>query len=151
MALIRDIGHNLENFKVLNKNPQTNNTNQTKGSGKKDNESGNKKRGRSEISIDRKEKSVELKAISKEILDERKKANMCLKCGKGPHKWQKCFAKEPITTKTVPKIKGVPQVKDTRKEEKKDVKISGVGMEDEHGGRIIELVTDSDGEYDLLR
>ena len=29
--------------------------------------------------------------------------------------------------------------------------MSGVGMEDEHGGRIIELVTDNDGEYDLVR
>ena len=71
--------------------------------------------------------------------------------GKGPQKWFECFAKEPITTKMVPKVKGVPQVKDTYKEEKKDVKISGVGMEDEHGGRIIELVIDSDREYDLLR
>ena len=76
---------------------------------------------------------------------------MCLKCGKGPHKWYECFVKEPINTKMVLKVKGVPQVKDTCKDEKKDVKISGVGMEDEHGGRIIELVTDSDGEYDLLR
>ena len=151
MALIRDIRHNLENSKVLNKNSQTNNRNQTKEADKNDNESGNKKRAHSEITTDRKEKTVELKGISKEILDERKKANMCLKCGKGSHKWYECFAKEPITTKTVPKVKGVLQVKDTRKEEKKDVMISGVGMEDERGGRIIELVTDSDGEYDLLR
>jgi hypothetical protein len=152
MALLRDIGHNLENFKLFNKiqhnHPQKENTNK-KGNG---NGNGNgKKRGRTEISTDRKERSVELKGISKEILDERQKAKMCLKCGKGPHKWFECFAKEPITTRTVPKVKGVPQVKDTRKEDKKDVKISAVGMVDEHGGRIIELVTDSEGEYKLLR
>ena len=41
--------------------------------------------------------------------------------------------------------------KDKKKDDKKDVKISAVGMEDEYGGRIIELVTDSDGEYDILR
>ena len=57
-----------------------------------------------------------------------------------------------MTTRTVPKKKGIPQVRDTsKKEDKKEVKISAVGMEDEHGGRIIELVTDSDGEYESLR
>ena len=60
-----------------------------------------------------------------------------------------------MTTKTVPKKKGIPQVQDTSKDkkqdDKKDVKISAVGMEDEYGGRIIELVTDSDWEYDILR
>ena len=40
--------------------------------------------------------------------------------------------------------------KDKKKDDKKDVKISAVGMEDEYGGRIIELVMDSDGEYDIL-
>ena len=41
--------------------------------------------------------------------------------------------------------------KDKKKDYKKDVKISAVGMEDEYGGRIIELVRDSDGEYDILQ
>ena len=107
------------------------------------------------MTTDRKDKSVELKGIPSDILEERKKAEMCLKCGKGPHKWFECFSKQPVTTKTVPKKKGIPQVQDTRKEkkkdDKKDVEISAVGMEDEHGGRIIELVTDSEGEYDILR
>lgn len=38
-----------------------------------------------------------------------------------------------------------------KKEDKKDVEISAVGMEDEYGGRIIESVTDSDGDYDLSK
>ena len=66
-----------------------------------------------------------------------------------------CWCKQPVTTKTVPKKKWIPQVQDTRKDKKKDykkdVKISAVGMEDEYGGRIIELVRDSDGEYDILQ
>ena len=103
----------------------------------------------------RKDKSVELKGIPADILEERNKAEMCLKCGKGPHKWFECFSKQPVTTKTVPKKKGIPQVqdasKDKKKDDKKDVKISTVGMEVEYGGWIIELVTDSDGEYDILR
>ena len=80
---------------------------------------------------------------------------MCLKRGKGPHKWWECFSKQPVTTKTIPKKKGIPQVQDTskdkKKDDKKDVKISTIGMEDEYGRRIIELVTNSDGEYDILR
>ena len=40
--------------------------------------------------------------------------------------------------------------KDKKKDEKKDVKILAVGMEDEYGGTIIELGTDSNGEYDIL-
>ena len=77
---------------------------------------------------------------------------MCLKCGKGPHKWFECFAKNPITTRTVTKKGGIPQVQDTtKKEDKNDVKISVVGKEDEYGGRIIELVTDSNGDYELLK
>ena len=107
------------------------------------------------MTTDRKDKSAELKGIPADILEERQKADMCLKRGKGPHKWYKCFFKQPVTTKTVPKRKGIPQVqdnsKDKKKDDKNDMKISGIGMEDEYGGRIIELVTDSDGEYDILR
>ena len=73
----------------------------------------------------------------------------------GPHKWYECFPKQPVPNKTDSKKKGIPQVQDTskdkKKDDKKDVKISAVGMEDEYGRRIIELVTDSDGEYDIFR
>ena len=77
MALIRDIGHNLENYKVLNKTHQSQPQKDNKGNKNTGNQNSGKnengKRGRSEISTDRKDKSVELKGISKEILDERKK------------------------------------------------------------------------------
>ena len=54
---------------------------------------------------------------------------MCLKCGKGPNKWFECYAKDPITTRTVPKKPGVPQVWDTSKKQKtEEVKISAFGM-----------------------
>ena len=95
---------------------------------------------------------MELKGILEDIIAERKKAEMCLKCGKGPHKSLECFAKNPITTQTIPKKGGILQVRNTTKEDKKkDVKISAVGKQDEYGGRIIELVTDSDGDYELLK
>ena len=71
---------------------------------------------------------------------------------KSPHKWFECYAKNPITTRTVPKKHGVPQVRDTSKKQKtEEVKISSVGMADEYGGRIIALVTDSERDYDLLK
>ena len=73
---------------------------------------------------------------------------MCLKCGKGPQKWFECYAKNLIVSRTVPKKRGVLQVRDTSKKQKtEDVKISAVDMEYEYGGRIIELVTDSEGDY----
>ena len=77
---------------------------------------------------------------------------MCLKCWKGPHKWFEAYAKNPITTRTVLKKGGVPQVRDTSKKQKtEEVKISSVVMEDECVVRIIELVTDSEGDYQLLK
>ena len=71
---------------------------------------------------------------------------------KGPHKWFVCYTKNPIASTTIPKKGGVPQVRDTSKKQKtEDVKISAVGIEDEYGGWIIELVTDSEGDYELLK
>ena len=70
---------------------------------------------------------------------------MCLKCGEGPHKCFECYAKNPIVSRTVTKKGGAPQVQHTSKKQKtEDVKISAVGMKDEYGGRVIELVADSE-------
>ena len=58
----------------------------------------------------------------------------------------------PITTRTVDKKGGVLQVRDTsKKQTTEEVKISAVGIDDEYGGRIIDLVTDSEGNYELLK
>ena len=155
MALIRDIGHSLGNFKTLNKMNIDHHPKSHKNNHDSRQDKSGKKRKRSEMTTDRKDKSVELKRIPSDILEERKKAELCLKCCKCPHKWFECFSKQPVTTKTVPKKKGIQQVQDTskdkKKHDKKDVKISAVGIEDEYRGRIIELVTDSDREYDILR
>ena len=158
MALLRDIGHNLENFKMLNKTnhdpkPKTQNgyqnrsNNNNTGGGQR-----GKKRGWGQISTNRKDHAVELKGIPEDIIAERKKADMCLKCWKGPHKWFECYAKNPIMTRTVPKEGDIPQVWHTSKKQKtEEVMISVVGMEDEYGGRIIQLVTYSEGDYKLLK
>ena len=150
MALIRDIGHSPKNFRTLNKMNNDHHPKSHKNRHNSGQDMSGKKRKSSEMTTDRKDKSVELKGIPFHILEEKKKAEMCLKCGKGPYKWFKCFLKQPVTIKNVLKKKGIPQVQDTRgdkkKDDKKDVKISAVSMEDEYGGRIIELVTDRDGE-----
>ena len=158
MALLRDIGHNFENFKLLNKTnhdpkPKTQNGYQNRGN---NNNTGGgqrrKQRGQGQISTNRKDHAVELKGIPDDIIAERKKADMCFKGGKSPHKWFECYAKNPVVIRTVPKKGGVPEVRDTSKKQKtEEVKISAVGMEDEYGGRIMELVTYSEGDYELLK
>ena len=52
----------------------------------------------------------------------------------------------------MPKTGRVPQVWDTLKtQEMQNVKISAVGMEDEYSEHIIELVTNSEGNDELLK
>ena len=111
----------------------------------------NRKRGRSEISPNQKDKSIELKGILDDIIEERPKAELYLKCGKGPHHWFKWYAKSIITNSIVLKSENKEQRKDDKKKDDKDVKISAVRMVDEYGGRIIELITDSDRDYDFLK
>ena len=111
-----------------------------------------KKHGQEQMSTDRKDCLVELTGIPEDIIAERKKADICLKYGKGPNKWFECYVKNPIRTRTVLKKGGVPPVRDTSKKQKtEEVKIFTVSMEDEYGGRMIELVTDSEGDYELLK
>ena len=44
-----------------------------------------------------KDKDTELKGIPEHIREERRKASVCLKCGKNGHTWFKCFSKTPVT------------------------------------------------------
>ena len=92
-----------------------------------------------------------MKGIPDNIIEERRKAELCLKCGKRPHRWFECYAKSPITNRTIPKSGNKKRKKDDKKKDDKDVKISTIGMVDEHGRRIMKLVTDSEGDYNLLK
>ena len=74
-----------------------------------------KKSSQYHIGEDRKERPIAWKGIPKDIIAEKKKADMCLKCGKGPYKWFECYAKNLIATRTGPKKGGVPQVRDNSK------------------------------------
>ena len=44
-----------------------------------------------------KDKETELKGVPESLREERRKAQLCMKCGKPNHSWFKCFAKEPVT------------------------------------------------------
>ena len=46
---------------------------------------------------DFKDRDTELRGIPSSILEERKKASVCLKCGKPNHTWFKCFTRDPVT------------------------------------------------------
>ena len=153
MALIKDISDSLENFKTLNKMNHDQYPKSHKNNHDAEKDKSRKKRKRSEMTTNRINKRVKLKGIPSNILKVRHNAEMYLKCGEGPHKGYECFFKQLVTIKTIPKKWGIPQVqgtsKDKKKDEKKDVKISAVRIEDEYGRRIIELVLYSDGEYDI--
>ena len=85
IALIRDNGHSLKNFKTLNNMHNDYHLKSYKNSHHSGQDESGKKRKTLEITTNRRDKSVELKGISWHILEERKKAEMCFKCGKGPH------------------------------------------------------------------
>ena len=90
--------------------------------------------------------------MPEDIIAERNKADICVKCRTGPHKWFGYYVINPIVTKMVPKKGGVPQVRDTSKAKKTDdIKISAIGMEHEYVQRSIELSTDSEEGYELLK
>ena len=75
-----------------------------------------------------------------------------------PEVWERssqmfeCYTNNLIVTRTVFKKGGIPQVQDTlQKQKTEEVKIPAFGMEDEYVGRIIKLVTDSEGDYEFLQ
>jgi len=121
-------------------------------SGKAPQGTGTGKKRTRELASEWKDKDSELAGIPAEILEEWKKADVCLKCGKGTHKWYEYWSKSPVTTKVVATKRQQSGKKKDEKKDKKEVKISAVRASEpnEHGGRIIELMEDSDGDYGLL-
>ena len=92
MAMLRDIGHNLENFHHLqgeNKHTGEKQEKKTKKhmrGGKEPQGTGTGKKRAREQASEWKDKDSELAGISTELLEERKKSDMCLKYGKRTYK-----------------------------------------------------------------
>ena len=65
---------------------------------------------------DFKDGDTELRGIPSSVIEERKKASVCLKCGKPNHTWFKCFTKDPVTRL----VNSASKKKRKRDEDKKD-------------------------------
>ena len=62
------------------------------------------------------ERDTELRGIPNSVIEKRKKASVCLKCGKLNHTWFKCFTKDPVTRS----VAAASKKKRKRDEDKKD-------------------------------
>ena len=65
---------------------------------------------------DVKDRDTGLRGIPNSVIEERKKAFVCLKCGKPNHTWFKCFTKDPVTRSVASASKKTRK----RDEDKKD-------------------------------
>ena len=121
--MLRDIGHSIEdalrsdikrykmmgghNQKAKKEEGKSQTQGQSKGAGPKGKGKGKGKRpqektsGKLLTSKEWKERDEHLKGISKEVLEERKQAKVCQKCGKGTHKWFGCYTKTPVTSRVI--------------------------------------------------
>ena len=66
---------------------------------------------------DFKDRETELREIPSTIIEERKKASVCLKCGKPNHTWFKCFTRDPVTRSVAAASKKKRKRGDDKKEE----------------------------------
>ena len=66
---------------------------------------------------DFKDRETELRGIPSAIIEERKKASVCLKCGKPNHTWFKCFTRDPVTRSVAATSKKKRKRDDDKKEE----------------------------------
>jgi hypothetical protein len=106
MKSLRELGHRLEQANQYEKLRAPANTSSNTGGSQPQKQKKGKKRGekRNDSSNSekkdrpkRKDPAVELAGVSKELRDSRAKANRCLKCGKGEHKWWVCPETSPVT------------------------------------------------------
>ena len=65
---------------------------------------------------DFKDRDTELQEIPSSVIEERKKASVCLKCSKPNHTWFKCFTRDPVT-RSVASASKKKQKRETNKEE----------------------------------
>jgi len=166
LALLRDMGHAIEDATRHRKKPQQgqqqggqqqgsqpqNKDGKGKGPNPKNpkGKGGQPAGGQSKKPREWKDEAVELKGIPKEILEERRQARKCQKCGKPNHKWVDCYTKAPVTTRTIAGTKRGSDGSDSSKGSKK-AKTAAAQAQPESpaavaSGRVIEIPGDAIGE-----
>ena len=93
-----------------------------------------------------------MKGNTKEILEERKQAKVCQKCGKGTHKWSECYTKTPVTSRVV---SGTKRCRDEEGPKTGAKQAKTVALKNEEkpsvvsGGQILGEMHGSEDEFDV--
>jgi hypothetical protein len=161
LALLRDMGHQVEDWYRRRKPRDQATTAGQKPEGKKSEgkrpdgkNPGKPKSGDQSKPAGKKawkDRAEELKGVSKEILEERRAGDKCQKCGKSGHKWYECWCKTPVTTKVAGSKRGSSG--ESEREPKKG-KTAGAKQEDLEvptvaSGRVIEIPEMAEEDLDL--
>lgn len=161
MALLRDMGHRLEDYYRSRKveGSSSKPEGQSSSSGKKPSKKGKersqkppgKDKGKGKATSEWKDAKEYLKGIPKDILDQRKKDEKCLRCGKGAHMWYDCHSKTPITSK-VAGTKRKREDDSGKVEPEKKAKTAGTALEvrssapEASSGAVLTELPDSDDD-----
>lgn len=158
MAMLRDMGHVLEDWERHHKKSTSQggkSNGKEKGQGSKPNPA-SKPADKASSSKDKpkkdstwKDKSVELKGIGKDVLDQRAKDKLCLKCGKKNHSWFECFTKEPVTQKVASSKKRKAEDSDEKSEKKAKVASTQPQAPTAASGRILEIPEEDGSDLDI--
>ena len=163
LALLRDMGHQLEDWyrtrKGQNKGnqpkkPQPPQQNKGKPDGQPHPTTNKPKGQRQERkggNPDRQTREEALKGIPKNIVDDRTKDGVCLKCGKPNHRWSECWSKDPTVTKVVAGMKRKTITESGGGQQKKG-KVAGAEKEEPPAaasGRVIEIPDDIGEDLDI--
>lgn len=166
LSLLRDMGHAIEDA-TRHRKPKGNQQQQQgdkgqqqpqDGKGKGSNPKGKGKggqqgAGKPQKTREWKDEATELKGIPKDILEERRQAKKCTKCGKPNHKWVDCYTKAPVTTRTIAGSKRSSDGSDSGKGSKK-AKTAGAQAQAEApaaaaSGRVIEIPDAIGEDFDV--
>ena len=160
IALLRDMGHRLEDFNRTRKGENvaakpegqgssSHKKNSKKGKDRSQNASTKEKEKGKGKASEWKDAKEYLKGIPKDVLDQRKKDEKCLRCGKGAHTWYECYSKAPVTSK-VAGTKRKRAEKSGSGESEKRAKTAGTALEvrssapEISSGAVIKELPDSD-------
>jgi hypothetical protein len=91
------------------------------------------------------------KGISQEVISQRKKDGVCLRCGKVGHKWSECWSKEPHKEKCKPESSGDSTSKRQKTSTAAAAATRAVSEPASDSGRIMEIPDDErdDSDFDL--